>query len=197
MVEQVPLAPNEIAKKVIEVIDGLLTTGSWDSSVFLKASAARLRGLRTQAERLSHFGEKKQSDTPVGKALERRAVPSGYTQVFILLYQVDGANLQGWSRNIKTLIDYSVTRPAYKDESFAKEAVRSKVASIERNGYVVVNVKNDAFYSAEQAPTDNFGHQLFVLKENSIKLENIVEFVHANKKHYTIGDNDLVLLDET
>ena len=42
---------------------------------------------------------------------------------------------------------------------------------------------------------DAYGHQLFVLKENSVKLENIVEFVLANKQHYVIHDDALVLLD--
>lgn len=200
MVEQEPLTPYEIAKKVKGVIDSVLATGDWKSSIFLKASAARLRELLVEADGLLRLGEQAnqgQGATAVAnKIVQQRTVPPGYCQVFILLYQVDSTNLQGWYRTVKTLMDYSVTRPAYKDEAFAKEFIRSKASGIERNGYVVVNVKSDDFYNVEQPPVDACGHQLFVLKENSIKLENIVEFVLANKQHYAVSDNALILLEE-
>lgn len=200
MAEQELLAPYEITKKVKDVIDSVLATGDWESSIFLKASAARLRELLVEAEGLLRLGEQTNQGQGAGsvanKIAQQRTVPPGYCQVFILLYQVDSTNLQGWYRTVKTLTDYSVTRPAYKDEAFAKEFIRSKASGIERNGYVVVNIKSDDFYNVEQPPVDACGHQLFVLKENSVKLENIVEFVLANKQHYAVSDNELILLEE-
>ncbi|CAL7959950.1 IcmQ [Gammaproteobacteria bacterium] len=200
MEEQKLLTLNEIAKKTMETIDSLLATGDWESSVFLKASAVKLRELRVEAQRLSLLGEQIRQEqrvaTVADKTIQRRAVPPGYSQVFILLYQVDSTNLQGWYRTIRTLTDYSVTRPAYKDEAHAREFIRSKTSGIERNGYAVVNIKSDDFYNVEQPSVDACGHQLFVLKENSIKLENIVEFVLANKHHYAIRDEALFLLEE-
>jgi hypothetical protein len=200
MEEQKLLTLNEIAEKIGEIIDNLLATGYWENSIFLKASAAKLRGLRAEAQRLSLFGGQTQQEqkaaTVAAKTIQRRAVLPGYTQVFILLYQVDSANLQEWYRTVKTLTDYSVTRPAYKDEAYAKEFIRSKASGIERNGYAVVNIKNDDFYDVENPPVDSCGHQLFALKENSIKLENIVEFVLANKQRYALHDEALFLLKE-
>jgi hypothetical protein len=195
MVEQELSAPTEIAKRVKEVIDGVLATGDWEHSLFLKTSAAKLRQLCVDAERLSHLDEQN-LNVVVDKSFDRRTVPPGYSQVFILLYQVDDTNLQSWCRTIKTLTEHSITRPAYKDEAYAEEFIRSKVSGIERNGYAVVNVKSDDFYEEEASPVDACGHQLFVLKENSIKIENIVEFVQANKKHYVVNDDGLVLLDK-
>jgi hypothetical protein len=200
MEEQRLFSPNEIANKVKEVIAGVLATGDWESSIFLKATATKLRGLQAEAERLSHLGEQVQQvqnvATASDKTIKRRTTPPGYSQVFILLYQVDNTNLQGWYRTIKTLTDYSVTRPAYKDEAYAREFIRSKTSGVERNGYAVVNIKSDDFYNVEQPPVDASGQQLFVLKENSVKLENIVEFILANKQHYAIRDEALVLLEE-
>ena len=190
-------ASTEIARKVKEIIENVLAAGNWENSIFLKASGTKLQKLRNEAERLFLLGEESKNVKAVAnKNIEIRTVPPGHSQVFILLYQVDGTNLQGWYRNIKTLTDYSVTRPAYKNENHAKEAINAKSSGVERNGYAVVNVKDESFYSAEQPPVDALGHQLFVLKENSINLENIVEFVHANKKHYSISDDELVLLNE-
>ncbi|MEI8054401.1 MAG: Dot/Icm secretion system protein IcmQ [bacterium] len=196
MEEQKLLTPNEIANKVVETIDGLLATGDWENSVFLKASAAKLRELRTQAQQLSLLGGQAQQEQKAIVTASAKTIQPGYSQVFILLYQVDGANLQEWYRTVKTLVDYSVTRPAYKDEAYVKEFIRSKTSGVERNGYAVVNIKSDDFYNVEQPPVDALGHQLFVLKESSIKLENIVEFIHANKQHYAIRDEALFLLKE-
>lgn len=200
MEEQRLFSPNEIANNVKEAVASVLATGDWESSIFLKATATKLRVLQTEAERLSHLGEQVQQiqnvATASDKTAQRRVVPSGYSQVFILLYQVDNTNLQGWYHTVKTLTEYSVTRPAYKNEAHAREFIRSKTSGVERNGYAVVNVKSDGFYNAEPPPVDVFGQQLFVLKENSVRLENVVEFVLANKQHYVIQDDALVLLEE-
>lgn len=200
MEEQKLLTLNEIAKKIKEIIDSVLATGDWENSIFLKVSAAKLRELQVEAQRLSCLGEQTQQEqkdsTKAANTAAERVAPPGYSQVFILLYQVDSANLQGWYNTIKTLMDYSVTRPAYKDESYARDVIRSKTSGIGRNGYVVVNIKDSDFYDVEQSPVDASGHKLFVLKENAVKLENIVEFVLANKQHYVIRDDALFLLEE-
>ena len=198
MEEKKLLVFSEVAGKIMEIIDSLLTTGDGESSIFLKASAAKLRELQVEAQQFldDQVQPEQKVVTVAAKTTQRRAVPPGYSQVFILLYQVDSANLQEWYRTIRTLMDYSVTRPAYRDEAYAKEFIRSKASGIERNGYAVVNIKSDDFYNVEQPPVDVLGHQLFVLKENAIKLENIVEFILANKHHYAIRDEALFLLEE-
>ena len=52
-------------------------------------------------------------------------------------------------------------------------------------GYVVVAVKENAIIKSTPQSVDRFGHELVMLKEHSIQAENILEFVHANKKHYS------------
>ncbi|MDR1057022.1 MAG: type IVB secretion system protein IcmQ [Coxiellaceae bacterium] len=188
----------EIGRKLINILDDILVTGDWDSSLFLKTSAAKLRDLRNEIAILCDIDKAKPTDvyqSTVPNKDSRQNSPPGYFRVFILLYQVDGSNLQSWYRTIKTLSEYSVTRPAYKDENHAQEFIRAKTLGIERNGYVVVNVKDNDFYPTEQH-VDSFGHPLIALKEEAVKLDNVVEFVHANKKHYVIRDNALVLLGE-
>ncbi|EKE01730.1 MAG: IcmQ [uncultured bacterium] len=197
MPEKELLTPDEIVSRTKKVIDGVLAEGDWEHSVFLKVEAAKLRLLCDELGKLVRYkGQGLGSEFVVNKTSDRRAVSPGWSQVFILLYQANDTDLYSWYRTIKTLTEHSVSRPAYKDESHAQEFIRSKTAGVEHNGYAVVNVKDEDFYDAEAAPVDAYGHQLFVLKENSVKLENIVEFVHANKKHYAIHDNELILLDE-
>lgn len=197
MAEQEALTPHEIAEKITEAINAVLAAGDWSNSIFLKTAAVKLRELLVKTDQLLHLGMKTEGATDGSdKIVQHRTIPAGYCQVFILLYQAQNTDLQGWYHTIRTLIDYSATRPVYKEEACAREFIRSKTSGIECNGYAVVNIKNDSFYNVEQPPVDVYGHLLFILKENSVQLENIVEFVLANKKHYVIHDDALVLLKE-
>ncbi len=186
----------ELSKELRDILDEVLTTGDWQSSIFLKTAANKLRAIRDKSDNLFNSGNVATVvNTNASKDIARKPVPPGYSQVFVLLYQVDSANLQGWHRNIKTLADYSVTRPVYKDENHAKEVIRSKTMGVDRNGYAVVNVK-DSDFSESENQTDQFGHPLFILKQGAVKLENIVEFIHCNVKRYAMRDNELVYLNE-
>jgi hypothetical protein len=198
MVEQKKPVAYDIAKKMHEIVTGVLATGNWESSEFLKAAAVKLRSLVGQIEQLIKFIEQNQqieNIVDVAASVARlSAIVPGYCRVFVLLYQVENANLQGWHRAIKILVDHSVSKPVYKDENYIKEFIHSKEVGIEHNGYVVVNVKNDAFYEREKPVVDSCGHELFMLKENAIKLENIVELVLANGLHYAVCNDKLILL---
>lgn len=184
----------DFGKQLLAVLTGILASGDWESSLFLKVEADRLKEFSGQ------IGTLLKSDEPkldiIARDVARPQLPLGYSHVFILLYQIDGANLQNWYNNIKNLGQYSATRPAYIDEKHAQEFIRSKVANIERNGYVVANVKSGDFYQEGEKLFDPFGHELVSLKDKAVQIENVVEFVHANKRRYAISDNKLVLLGE-
>ncbi|MBU0744316.1 MAG: type IVB secretion system protein IcmQ [Gammaproteobacteria bacterium] len=184
----------DLGKKLIAILDGVLAIGDWDNSLFLKTSASKLKKLREQAQQLC-VGEEDITANDDNKEFYQECVLPGHSQVFILLYQVDGANLQTWLGTIKNLTEYSVTRPAYKDVVHVQGAIRSKSSPLDHSAYVVVNVKDDAFQPGEQQ-MDSLGHPLVSLSEDAVKLENIVEFVHGNKKRYAIRDNKLVFLGE-
>jgi Dot/Icm secretion system protein IcmQ len=182
----------DFVEKLKKMVTTVLSVGDWGNSIFLKASSTKLTKLYDEAQNLLTTGEKIVSKRCIDTPIDKRSVPKGYVQIFILLYQVDGSNLASWYRNVAMLTEYGVARPAYKEEVFIRELIRSKSSDIERSGYVVVNVKESDFYNADQVSLDMLGHQLFTLKEKTIKLENIVEFVHANKEHYIIEDDKLI-----
>ncbi len=184
----------ELGKQLSDTLDDVLATGDWQSSLFLKTAATKLHEFREKSERLYNSGNATAKVESVQDS-SRKIAPSGYLQVFILLYQADGANLPGWYRNLKTLTEYSVTRPVYKDEEYAKELIRAKVAAQDRNGYAVVNIQEGDLDEAG-SQVDQFGHPLFILKQGAVKLENIVEFVHSNKRRYVMSGGDLIYLGE-
>lgn len=188
----------ELSKRLWVILDEVLTTGDWQSSSFLKTAAIQLRDLQEKCNKLSLSSGGNKAATEVinvDKDTTRRAIVPGYARVFILLYQVDGANLQSWYRTIRTLAEHSITHQIYKEENHVKEAIRAKITDQDRNGYAVVDIKEENLLSGEQ-PLDQFGHALCVLKDSSVKLENIIEFVHNNRKRYALHDNELFFLSE-
>jgi len=188
----------EIAKQLREIINNILNTGDWESSIFLKQAAVKLRNLLLEADRLcKNFALQQNTTTKknnVTKTIESE-IPFDYVQVYVLLYQMDGNNLDAWYENIKSLVNYSANKSIYKNKNHIEEFIRSKGNNITHSGYIVVNVKNNDFNNTEAPSLDIYSHELLILKEDAIKLENIVEFVLANKQHYVIENNKLVLVD--
>ncbi|EKD71328.1 MAG: IcmQ [uncultured bacterium] len=186
----------EIAQQLKTSINKLLTVGDWKSSAFLQLAEKKLREFEGESDRLIKVlsTDPNKSGTVVKHEdiIVSRAVGDGYIQVFILLYQVESNDLKKWYHDVEMLTQQCSTRPVYLEESFAQECIRSKTNGIERNGYAVVNVKKNDFYKQEIQAVDILGHNLVNLKENSVKLENIVEFIIANKQHYVIRNNELV-----
>jgi Dot/Icm secretion system protein IcmQ len=178
----------DIGAKLVKILDEALTTGEWDT-LFLRNVKKRLEGLRTEA------GSLLKADKNIGM---HAAPPSAqhnadeYIKIYILLYQLDSNNLQSWTSLIKTLREYNVNRPTYLDEQYIQELVRSK-RDAEKYGYVTVNIKKTNIYQFDKQMVDSFGHEIIALKEKAIKLENIIEFVHANKRRYAFKDNKLFL----
>lgn len=187
--ESKSLTASEIGQRLVVILDGLLKTGNWENSLFLRASANRLRQLKDEAQRLAQSGASAQ-----GVRLQDakdKIFAAGYIQVYVYLYQVDGSSLRNWQSAIKSLMEHSSSRPAYKTEEHVQEFIRSKT-DLERHGYVVVNIKESDVYKLGSTPMDPLGHPLLTLKDDAIKLENIYRFIHANKKTYIVQEQQLI-----
>lgn len=179
-----------IGKKLIKILDDLLTTGDWSASLFLQNASKKLRAIREETQKLisstNNRSAQKETETEVS---------GDKIKVYVSLYQVEGASIASWQRTLKSLTDHNVSRPTYRSEQHVKELIRSKAFS-DRHGYVIVLVKKSDIYQLEHNPVDTFGHEMMILKEDSIKMENIIEFIHANKKRYSFKDGKLVYLGE-
>lgn len=181
----------DIGAKLVKILDEALDTGEWDT-LFLRNVKKRLEGLRAEAGSLLN------AEKNIGLHVSPPPPPAqrntdDYVKIYILLYQLDSNNLQSWTSVIKTLRDYNVNRPTYLDEQYIQELVRSK-RDAEKYGYVIVNIKKTNIYQFDKQMVDSFGHEVVAVKEKAIKLENIIEFVHANKRRYAFKDNKLFLI---
>jgi intracellular multiplication protein IcmQ len=183
----------KFSKQLITELDSLLNTGDWEKSLFLRAMAKRINNIREDTQDLVEELNDGDSNSIIENSNFDKT-KEGYVKVYISLYQADGNNLQIWQIMLKSLAKYSINRPIYAKEEDVKAMIRSKADPI-RHSYVVIMVTPDSIIKPESQQTDNLGHELLALKENSIETENIVSFVHANKKNYIFHDNKLILKD--
>lgn len=180
-----PTKSIDLSRRLVEIIDHLLSTGDWDASLFLKKAKEHLLKLRNEADAIiAQYGDTVAQDTLSGKQ------PAGTIKVYISLYQVDGNNLQAWQNTVKTLTAYNVTRPTYRSEEHVRELISSK-ADIKRHAYVEILIQESDLIPIDPLPVDTLGHELLILKEGAVKIKNIISFVHANKKRYSMKDDIL------
>lgn len=180
------MQPHDIREKLVQILDGLIEHGRWDSSLFLRNLLKRLQQVRAT------IAEKLPPPMLQDSSLEGVVSKEGYERVYIELYQSSCEDLTSWRRTIENLCEHFVSRPVYRLEEHVQELIRSKRSRTD--AYVVVWVKRDDIMpSADGHPVvDRFGHEVVRLKEGSVKIENIIEFVH-DKLVYIYKDEQLVV----
>lgn len=168
----------EMRDKIIAAFDKALEAGDWESTLFFKALGKRLRELR-------EFVVKELSESPVAiESTKDILAKEGYIPVYISIYQADGGNLEKWRNTIRVVAEHIISRPVYREEEHVRALIRSK-AEQRREGYVIALVKENDILPpyAGKPQLDRFNHEMINLKEGSVKLANIIEFVHEDKRH--------------
>lgn len=180
----------EINKKLIAVLDELLGVGDWQASLFLRTAGKQIQTLREQAQKL--LAEVTGSIAMAQGAHVSSVAKAGHIKVYISLYQAESNDLQKWFRTLKSLMEYSLSRPVYLEESQVRAMIRSK-ENAQREAYAIVFIqeKDIIHLPGGRMATDKLGHELLTLKAGAIKPENIIEFIHGTK-HYVLGEKGLV-----
>ena len=181
----------EMNQKLIEQIDKLLKTGDWEKSLFLKAYKKKFLAIREQAQSVLNEIEKLQESS--GNSSHRLMEKPGYRKVYISLYQAQGKNLQQWEQLLLGLSKHSINRPVYAEESHVKALIKNK-SDPSHEAYAVVLIDEKSIIKAYtgRKVTDRLGNELLTIKENVIKVEHIIEFIH-DQKHYHFADGRLQL----
>jgi intracellular multiplication protein IcmQ len=174
------------AKKILEILKSLDTAidqGPWDKSLFLQGIGKKLRVARER------FASDLNADELVKRVVsdEAAAHPAAHThpiEVFILLYQAEGANLHRWETVLQSLPRISITRPVYRHEKDVETFIRGKDYKL-NDAYAVVRVREEDILVIPDVPpnVDRFGNELLILKEKSVRLENILRFVHVTGRY--------------
>lgn len=178
----------EVLKRFISIVDETLVAGEWQTTHLLRSMEKKLKGLREEAVQIDAQLKEKAMVKSLGFT---SASLSGFETVFVSVYQQDFNDLRKWERMLKSITDYSVTRPVYKEEEHIKEMIRGR-PDPNKEGYIAVLVKKEDIVGAAlgKPATDKSGFELLNIKEGGVKSAGIQRFV-LGEKSYEFIDGSL------
>lgn len=174
--------------EILKSLDEAIQTGPWEHNLFLMGVGKKLRELRERFQQEAGLGGVAEDGTAAQQALGE----GEYFDVYISLYQAEGNNIRKWFGVVTSLAGHSVSRPVYKKEEDIQAAIRAKEYK-QNDAYIVVKIreKDLLIIPGEKPRLDREGRELLILKENAVKLENIIRFVHLSGE-YILSENTLV-----
>lgn len=185
----------KLALDLIKALDTAITEGHWDGGIFFQATGKKLRDLRDALKRDIDLDIN--SETGINQATVNQVMKySGLIDVYVSLYSAEGYNIHKWEMILSSIGRQSVSRPIYKKEKDVREMINAKETPV-NDAYIIAYVSENSItkpYSGKPV-LDRFGHELLVLKENSIVAENIAKFIHKSGE-YTFEKSRLVKLNQ-
>lgn len=177
----------QVALEIKKILDEGIAAGPWQNNLFLEGIKKKLEEIRddfvTKVGLDQHHG-RIANDLLAANSCEN-------TEVYIALYQSQGGNMNKWQEVVVSLVNYTMGRPIYCNETDVRAAIRLNDRNL-NHAYVAVNVHSDAILSDETGGrTDREGRKLISLSEAAIQLKNIVRLVHATGQ-YKLVRNFLV-----
>jgi len=168
-------------KEMLTIIDRILAAGDWEVSLFLRNTVKPLKKVKEEIVALQSQFENKLEEEDIAPL----SISEGKQLIYLLLYQADGNNLKKWEQLIRTLPRYVQGRPIYESEEHVKKSIRSKLdTSTEAYAVILIDKKNVLpITSGVISSSDRLEQPLVTLRENTVALENILEFVHLNKRY--------------
>ncbi len=183
-----------INRKLLSILDNLIQAGHWDKSLFLQATGKEIRDLKDSLSQTLDLTLPDEQAADAKHAMLKNELPAlspDKMEVYVALYQANGAKISNWESALELLLSRSASRPIYDTEAKAKDMMVKKGKS-ENNAYVVIAInKADVIPMPEKHVTDKYGHELVTVKENALKLENIRRFVHVSG-NYAFYKNQLL-----
>ncbi len=175
---------------IISEFDKAIDSNIWDKNSLLKKHKKKLQLLKDKfVSEIDIDNYMKKEKNLSNKKPKNR---TGQLKIFISLYNPEDDNLEKWFLVIQGVINSVITRPVYRVEDDIKSVINSGDESA-HEGYIVVYVNNSDLINAQDTnvPHDDLGNELSVLRDNCIKKDNIIAFVH-NAQSYALKEKKLI-----
>lgn len=173
----------QLCKVTLEIIDKVLKSGNWEDSLFLHNTVKPLKKLR---EEIQHLLQRIEGGNELYD-LDLPQLSEDSVKLYISIFQNDGHNMRKWELQLRSITSHLMGRPVYRNEEDVKSAIRLRFVQASE-AYIVVGVKKALIQSNSHLPArqDRNGSELVALKPNAVTPENILEFVHMNKRYYFV-----------
>ncbi|MDA8561485.1 type IVB secretion system protein IcmQ [Gammaproteobacteria bacterium] len=127
-------------------------------------------------------------------ALDEKITDKDRCQVFVHLFNAKGDLFSNWINMLgpKVFYEYSINRPIYLNEKEVKQVIKCKSDKL-KHAYLIVSLKKIDIISSEnqEVKKDSLGGVLIKVKEGSLKVENLITFMH-NEKEYTLNRDNIL-----
>ncbi len=175
------------ADAVLRALDDAIVQGPWDESNFLRVIGKNLRLIRDEFVSRVESAEKGSAEATTSLA-NQLALRRSQQKVFIALYSSDGKNMQSWEWIVTNLPRQMIARAIYANEDDVKAIIKTKENQI-NEAYVAIYIgEHDILQvSADKVPVDKLGKPRLLLRDGSLKLENIDYFVHQSGTYHYEG----------
>lgn len=181
-------------KRFIDIVDKTLSSGGWQETFLLQNMEKKIKELRAEAVELQNQLRMDNQAKSMGVV---KAQLDDLQTVFVSVFQQDYNDLRSWERTLKSITDYSVTRPVYKEEGHIQEMIRGR-PDPNKEGYIAVLVKKQDIVKGlpGKPATDKLGYELINIKEGGIKPAGIQRFVLSGRTYEFIeGSLKLIQTD--
>lgn len=170
-------------EEMISAFDRVIAAGHWEASAFLRNTLRPLKKMREEAWQLREQLLGNNQNT----VIQRPQLAPGMVKVYIAIFQNKAHNAQDWEPQLRSLPQYILGRPIYRDEAAVIQSLRNKLVQTS-DAYVCVGIPESAIQTHEFHPSqqDKQGNLLLQLMPGAVRSEYILEFVYQEKRYYFV-----------
>ncbi len=177
------LTPEQTAS-ILKALKEAIDQGPWSDSNFLKLIGKNLCDIRDRF--VSELqGPGLDASKEAAHHANKMALRSGQREVFIALYAFDGNNIQSWERMVFNLPNQVTSRPIYANEQDVQALIKTKTNK-NNEAYVTMFIQEGdiLMVSPDKTLVDRLGKPLLMLKNKTLRLDNVGRFVHVSGTYH-------------
>lgn len=165
------------ANAILKALNDAIDQGPWEESNFLRAIGKNLCKIRDDFSNQVNADEIRKSKV-IAQLAQHASLRADQKEIFIALYSSEGTKLQSWERILINLPKQMIARPIYADEADVKAIIRTK-QNKHNEAYVSLRINQSDILQLppDKIPVDKLGKPLLTLKDRSLNLDNINQFV--------------------
>ena len=172
-----------LSRQLLSIIDQLLEYEDWGDSPFINQL---LKPTRAKKEELTKFIEENGDRLP-SDVWQKSASPEGSKEVYALLYQASGEDMQGWENQICDLHRNAVSRPLYGTAEEVEKCIRLR-GNQSTDGYVLLFLPENYLQEAEAEVKDKYDQNLLQLRKTDLQSSFVQAFFHQGQIYRLQGD---------
>lgn len=175
-----------LSRQLLSIIDQLLEYEDWGDSPFINQL---LKPTRAKREELIKFIEENGDKLP-DDVWQKPVCPEGSQEVYALLYQAKGEDMQGWENQICDMHRNAVSRPLYATVEAVEKCIRLR-GNQSTDGYVLLFLPENYLQSGESDVKDKYDQGLLQLRKTDLQPSFVQAFFHQGQI-YRLQGNKLV-----